>query len=321
MADLTPQQRTVAAQMALYAMCAEALFGSIKGTANAHGTPQLNAPVEYGAVLDGVDWRIHGEIRCTDNLGVLGSLLSQFPFHFDTGEYFYGFLLERLTDGSPIAKGDFLAIVRGTELTAEWILNTEIIHDPFPLKTGVFAYVPLGFHSIYKTMTLVVDGQRLFPAAPAIGNIVGKKKLTVAGHSLGAALGTYLTYDLATYTLVAGGPNLNVDAWLFASPNPGEANLAEAFYAAVNDYVVVNWERDAVPKVPPYPYVPVRGVFQLTLDNVTVAPWNPVDLGCNHDLVSYAKMLDPAFIVGNPSPCFTPPVTPDQVAEAVAGGG
>jgi len=296
--------RNLAAHMAFYAMYAEDMFSSIKMT-NPHGTPQLDAHVDYGPPLSGADWNIAGEIRCTDTLGILGTLFNDLPFHFDTGEYFYGFLLKRRTPGGPVAVGDYVAIIRGTQLTAEWIMNTEITMDPFALKTGVVAYVPRGFHTIYKSMVLVTPAGRA-PAAAGIAQIVGNAKLSVVGHSLGSALGTYLAYDLATYPM-PGGAKLNVYAWLFASPHPGDRNFSEGFYAAMPDYDVINWDRDAVPQVPPLPYVPVPSVFQLTLDNVTIEPWNPVDLACNHNLLSYARMLDPTLVTSDPTGCFTPP--------------
>jgi len=303
--------RKLAAQMAIHAMYAEDIFTSIKQT-NPHGTPQLDAPATYGPALSGVDWNIAGEIRCTDALGILGTLLKDPLFHFDTGEYFYGFLLKRRTPGGPVAPGDYIAIVRGTELTAEWILDTEISMDPFNLKSGTVGYVPRGFHSIYKSMVLVTPTGRA-PAAAAIAGIVGGANIAVLGHSLGSALGTYLTYDLATLAL-PGGARLNVVPWLFASPHPGDRNFVEAFNAALPAYNVVNWARDVVPSVPPLPYVPVPNWFPLTPQNTTTAPWNPADPACNHNILGYARMLDPTAVTTDPTGCFTKP--PEQVAQA-----
>ncbi|MEO6800105.1 MAG: hypothetical protein ABI178_09225 [Rhodanobacter sp.] len=294
-----PIDQKKAAQRALYAMYAEDLFDSLKGLANSHGTPALGAPLSDGMTLSAADWDIAGEIRASDSLGLLSRLAAIGDFAFDRLEYFYGFLLHRKTPNGVVAQGDYLVIVRGTELTVEWALDACATPVNYPLGNGDTADVPIGFHAIYSSMVLVTQGGARSPLASGITQVVGAKNVTVAGHSLGAALGTYLAFDLAS-----GALGQRVDAALVASPSPGDAKLAERFYDVVASYTVVNWERDDVPKVPPYPFVAVRGSTQLTLDDVTVSPTNALDPACNHHAICYARMLDPTLVLGPSYNCF-----------------
>src|ERR1700759_4914380 len=81
-------------------------------------------------------------------------------------------------------------------------------------------------------------------AEKGVADKVGNAAVTVVGHSLGSAIATYLTYDLAK---LAKGP---VSACLFASPRTGNAAWVAAFDAAIKDYALFNYILDIVPKVP-----------------------------------------------------------------------
>ena len=295
---LTPLPNPKAARMALYAADAETLFSSIKDGDNPTGVPKLpgNPVTPPFTILSEANWAIAGQIRCDDELRVLQYLKRIFKLSPDN--YFYGFLLQCTKACHDFAVGDYLAIVRGTMEPIEWVLDALAL--PALFNTSEHSNggtVPDGFYSIYSSMTLVDrSGRSLGPAATAIGHIVNgeNRRLTVVGHSLGAALVAYLTFDLAGEVI----PVENLDAYMIACPNPGDDTFVKAFRNAVPNYNVVNWERDVVPKVPPAPYRsllnggPTQNVLVLTTTTTNIGPIPTDNPGDNHHAVNYARMLD-----------------------------
>ena len=300
--------RTKAAKLALYAMYAEDLFDNLVNTSNSqkHGRPAFDSVLTDGTQLSYTDWQIVGEVRASDPLSFLG-------FHvnlFGAGEYNYGFLLQRLTNdpNCPIAPGEFLAMVRGTELAVEWLDDATAGRDTITLDNGVKAETWTGFYSIYNSMMLVRGTSRML-AAEGIAEAVGDAPVTVVGHSLGAALATYLTYDLARPDI--GKLGAKVSGWFFASPKPGDQTFADRFAAVVSAYSVVNWQRDLVPTMPPPPFVELNNVNDsvliLTPGNTTSQPKDTPT--CNHHAICYAQMLDPLDVRDTHYGCFGGPVT------------
>jgi len=293
-------QNPKAARMALYAADVETLFDTVKTGASPTGVPVL--PLTSAApfaLLAADDWDIGGQIRCDDDLTVLRTLKRRFKLRQDN--YFYGFLLRRKTVDSTgdFAIGDYLAMVRGTMEPEEWLLDAIATPDLFPSQGHPRAGpVPTGFSSIYDSMTLVDGaGRSLGRAAAAIGTIINgdNTKLTVVGHSLGAALVSYLTFDLAAEVHDPAG---HLDAHMIACPNPGDTVFAKGFRDAVPNYGVVNWDRDLVPKLPPLPYGPLlnggsaQNVLVLTETTPNIGPLPVNNPQCNHHAVCYARMLD-----------------------------
>lgn len=289
-----------AARMALYAADAETLFDTVKTGAASTGVPALpSAAAAPFALLAAADWDIAGQIRCDDDLTVLQTLKRRFKLRQDN--YFYGFLLRRKTvdPTDDFAIGDYLAMVRGTMEPEEWLLDAIVTPDLFNSQGHPRAgTVPAGFYSIYDSMTLVDGaGRNLGDAATAIGNIVNgeNNKLTVVGHSLGAALVSYLTFDLAA---AVHDPAGHLDAHMIACPNPGDTAFTKGFRDAVPNYGVVNWERDLVPKLPPLPYGPLlnggpaQNVLLLTETTPNIGTLPVDNPQCNHHAVGYARMLD-----------------------------
>jgi len=300
--------RTKAARLALYAMYAEDLFDNLVTLSQAqkHETPAVDTVLTDGTRLSTNDWKIVGEIRAADPFNFLGVHLNL----FGAGEYNYGFLLQRLTHDAtcPIAQGQFLAMVRGTELRIEWLDDVRIAADTITLDNGVKAEAWTGFYSIYNSMMLVRDGSRML-AAEGIAEAVGGATVTVVGHSLGAALASYLTYDLARPDI--GKLGNNVFGWFFASPKPANQVFADRFATVVSMYSVVNWQHDLVPTLPPHPFVPLNNinnsVLILTPANTVMQPKDTP--ACNHHAICYAQMLDPTVVRDTHYGCFGNPVT------------
>ena len=77
-----------------------------------------------------------------------------------------------------------------------------------------------------------------------IASTVGVGTVTITRHSLGSALATYLTLDVA----VKLGDR--VTAWLFASPRTGDGAWAKPFDSKVTSYELYNYILDLVTHVP-----------------------------------------------------------------------
>jgi len=199
--------------------------------------------------------------------------------------------------------GVHVIAIRGTASLAEWVINTRCALVPHPSNDNV--RVEQGFSSIYSTMQYVPaigapgpDAGNVQPSLiGALEEVIGTNPVLITGHSLGAAIATYLAYDL-TPALSPG----QVRACFFASPNPGDQGFAEAFDKVFRDnggrYVVINNTADKVPRLPPSElgFAPLPAVLPLSADNIdttmTVAP----DALCNHHVVCYAAMLSSAAV-------------------------
>ncbi len=204
---------------------------------------------------------------------------------------YYGFVARSATDATR-----FVAVVRGTNGMVEWVEDAEFVPIPHPTLAG--ATVEQGFWGIYASMRLVDGNGRQLGASAADGivSMVGTGMLTVVGHSLGSALSTYLTYDLADPSRLGA----RCSACLFASPQTGDGAFAAAFDKAVVDYRVFNYVLDVVPRVPiglGYVTLPRVTVLQPATSEASVR----VNLFCNHHVVCYCAMLDYDGTVEDPA--------------------
>jgi triacylglycerol lipase len=110
--------------------------------------------------------------------------------------------------------------------------------------------------------------------------------VTIVGHSLGAALATYLTLDLTR-----AGLRARVSACLFASPRTGNQPFVTLFDQTIADYRLFNYILDIVPRVPPglgYMPLPRRTVIQPAGAEAVIR----VGIGCSHHVICYCAMLD-----------------------------
>ena len=197
---------------------------------------------------------------------------------------FYGFLARNHTDPTRYA-----AAIRGTSGFAEWAIDADFLPQPRPSPPG--ATVEKGFWSIYDSMTLVgLDGAQIgVKAADGIANVVGDATVTVCGHSLGSALATYLSFDVARLM------GARANACLFASPRTGDRAWAAAYAAQVSGYRLTNYLLDVVPYVPfdappafQYSTLPGAHVVRPSTAQADVR----FDIRCNHNLICYCAMID-----------------------------
>jgi len=197
-----------------------------------------------------------------------------------TKRVFYGFLARN--NAAPAA---YVAAIRGTERLVEWVIDAEFCLIPHPRHPG--CRVEQGFWGIYQTMSLAdpATGVTTYQnAAEGVAALVGAGTLVVAGHSLGSALATYFTDDLAERI---GG---RVSACLFASPRTGDAAWAALFDRQVQSYQLFNYILDLVPHVPSVDYATLSRatVIQPATSQAKIC----LDLLCNHHVLCYCAMID-----------------------------
>ena len=182
------------------------------------------------------------------------------------------------------SQGMFAAVVRGTDGAEEWFDD----FDFFPRNPNapLQGMVESGFYEIFDSMNYQpLGGSAASRLANGIAQVVGAAPIVVLGHSLGAALGTFLAAELADRN---NAPN--VAACLFASPKPGNKAFADYFASKISDYVVYNYEHDIVPDTPPVGFSPLSNVTVLSTGNSSAQIGS--DKACCHHLICYIALLD-----------------------------
>jgi hypothetical protein len=173
----------------------------------------------------------------------------------------------------------------GTSGIVEWVIDAEFLLIPHPRHAGT--QVEQGFWNIYQTMSLAdpVTGLTTHQnGAEGVAAVVGTGAVVVAGHSLGSALATYFTDDLAERM----GPNAT--ACLFASPRTGDSAWAALFASTVKDYRLFNYILDIVTHVPTLGYATVPNAT--VIQPATAQAGVRLDVLCNHHVVCYCAMID-----------------------------
>lgn len=222
------------------------------------------------------DWKIVGYITATD------SVFRAFKSMAVGGTVYYGYLVQSIANPD-----SFVAVIRGTDGIVEWIEDAEFASVDHPTAGKVEA----GFFGIYGSMQYRPIGvgniaPMPIPAARGIANAVGQGSVMVIGHSLGSALATYLTFDLAHPMKL----DKRVRGCFFASPRPGNADFAKAFAERVSEYSVFDYTLDVVPRIP-------MGPDYCDLLNATYLEPHAIQarigfsLDCHHHIVCYCSML------------------------------
>ena len=214
-----------------------------------------------------------------------------------TDERRYGYLAADATGAS------YVAVIRGTDGAEEWADDCVFVSKQ---QAGFPGRVEGGFIDIFTSMKYRPLGSaQSVPLAAGIQSVVGATaEVLVLGHSLGSTLAEALAYELADPAAL--GPD-RVGAIMYASPKLGDSTFAAAFDARVSNYIVLNYEHDLVPTVPPFDithldlYRTLPQVFVVT-DEMAAAVINSNDKGCCHHLIDYIAMLSPTvFNASKPS--------------------
>jgi triacylglycerol lipase len=195
--------------------------------------------------------------------------------------------------------GMYAAVIRGTDGTEEWIDNFVFIAEqraefPGRVEGGVSdIYLSIQYRPVGGGSTInLVDG---------IKAAVGAADVLVLGHSLGSTLAECLAYQLAAAPMPAGLGGIGADrvgAIMYASPKLGDHEFVDAFNIQVTNYIVISYEHDVVPRVPPFDityfdlYRPFRYVYTIT-DETALVQVNNLDKASCHHLIDYIAMLSP----------------------------
>jgi hypothetical protein len=184
------------------------------------------------------------------------------------------------------AKQELVAVSRGTDTILEWLHDAAFLMRPCPL-TGSHGYTEDGFTSVYLSLR-VARANGTLSAKDSIKSYLDTRRaasVTVCGHSLGGALATLLTFDVALNTSCR-----TPTAYTYASPRTGDHLFAGAYNASIPaSYRIAN-RQDLVPKVPPFlplPYEHVNTEFELNPPPNAINPTIP----CEHHLTTYLWLM------------------------------
>ncbi len=287
----------------LLAMYAEDMYDQAIGALHPVADPRIAAS----------GWKIVGYLTALDALIPVHTAPSQRLSIDGAPRVFFGFLAQ--SDADPKS---YVAAIRGTIGLVEWVIDAEFVLIPHPRHANV--QVEQGFWNIYQTMSLAdpITGLTTHQnAAEGVAEVVGTGAVVVTGHSLGSALATYFTDDLAERIGAA------VSACLFASPRTGDSAWASLVAANVKNYRLFNYILDIVTHVP--------GIGYATLPNATVIQPATAQAGirldilCNHHVFCYCAMIDYKDTMASPTipqdasctACAGPPPMP-ETAKALA---
>jgi len=174
---------------------------------------------QYDKFTHGANWNLQG------NYDTLGLLSAKPPGLLSRVEPF-GFVARSQ------ASGNVFVTFRGTQSIEDWLSNFS-----FPQVAHPWGHAEKGFKDLYDQCAAAT--RTAVQQAPAGSTVF------VTGHSLGGALATLATADLAE-----SGLTPNVGMYSFASPRVGDRNFAERFNGRVaSRWRIVNTE-DIVTTVP-----------------------------------------------------------------------
>jgi alpha-beta hydrolase superfamily lysophospholipase len=259
-ATLPYTSRLADADFALLALAAEQVFSTDSTSLQPKFDPKFGS------------WQVEGWITGVDAVFKLGRL-AILP-----REVFYGWLLR---------KGSFYVIaIRGTGDPMEWWIDALwMLRRAHPYA----GRVETGFWSVYESLKL--NGTAI---ATALQHFTWEQPLTVVGHSLGAALSTYLTFDLAK----AFGKD-KVQGVFIASPHPGDKTFAKAFGEMAPQHIMYRNVRDIVPRVPlsiPFiaDYSAVPNVQKLSANKAGLEITG--GFAAQHHVLTYFALMEPNLL-------------------------
>jgi len=170
--------------------------------------------------------------------------------------------------------------VRGTDGAVEWAIDAEGLQRKHPIA----GLVEDGFWGVYSSMSYRDPGGSDAPLMGSLQRRISTGRCTVIGHSLGAAIATYLACDLSEF-LLSGRIALRA----VASPHPGDSAFADLVNFRVPDHTSFWYEPDRVPQVPPS----LPDLSYSALRNRVIIPAGGIeDSGfCAHHAFSYAWKL------------------------------
>lgn len=228
-------------------------------------------------------WKVVGFLSAGDDIYKAGSSIRSTVLGVGD-RVCYGYVATR--------KDETVAVIRGTDGAQEWADDLDFLMQK-DSNSAVRGLVDSGFFSIYASMRFhpVKSPSKSVPVVDGLKELASSTLMRVLGHSLGAAIATYLTLDLNLAGRKASG-------CLFASPRTGNQDFVDFFEKKVADYDLFNYERDLVPKVPNFDILHLSTYCDLRQAKTIRATASTANISdnpaCNHHLICYTALLDPA---------------------------
>ncbi|CAM9520983.1 unnamed protein product [Ectocarpus sp. 6 AP-2014] len=249
------------------------------------------------------------EYDFTDDYTIVANLVCSPDSFFSAEDNWFGFI------GLSKDKKEMVIVFRGTETTKEWIENATLFMEQLdgePPESGLALLlnrdtlmVHSGFQQLYreKADQFPSPKDKIYEVIEAFKNDdkVSIEKVTVVGHSLGAAMAQHCAVDLAHSRVLGDVPILGL-GW--AAPKGGNAALAAWVAKQPNLRILrVRVPIDFVTNVPPdWMWSITTGGYkhmgtEITLDNTHLHKAGVVksDDGNspNHNLQQYLHNIDP----------------------------
>lgn len=188
-------------------------------------------------------------------------------------------------------EGEMVAAIRGTDTWREWAQDADFLMVPAP--SGIPGATDDGFSAVYKSLRVADEKSGPTPVA-FIDDFPTAKSVTVCGHSLGGALATLLSCDIAKNTVFscANSPT----SYTFASPRVGDHAFADSYNKAVPKTFRIANRMDAVSMLPTVFPIPYEHVAQ----HVEILTKPPLygSIPCLHHLDSYLWLISRLAGVG-----------------------
>ena len=140
---------------------------------------------------------------------------------------------------------DIYIAIRGTSNVWEWIQDCKFLPKPFPRVPGA-GYTEDGFTDMYMSMSMSPNPHAGDFIADIYALCPAKANITVAGHSLGAALATLLALDLAAHAPEQDSSGIAL--YTLASPRVGDLSFMRLFNHVVANAYRIDNRLDIVPK-------------------------------------------------------------------------
>lgn len=171
-----------------------------------------------------------------------------------------------------------LIAIRGTDEWEEWFTNFLLgyQHNLYDLVSNKDIHVHAGFEN--RTYSLLTNLLDKLTEEQVLGEITTKKRVALAGHSVGGAMAALIAFWSTTKW------HLPTYLYGFGTPRFGDINLYKELQRQCKEAVFFEHQWDIIPKLPPhYPDNPlVKTVSSLR---------NPFDIVGNHRVETYVELL------------------------------
>jgi pimeloyl-ACP methyl ester carboxylesterase len=183
--------------------------------------------------------------------------------------------------------GELVAAMRGTKTIFEWIHDAMFLMVPNPVSKGA-GMTEDGFTAMYKSLRVERD-RSAARAVQSMGAFLqaGKaQRVTVAGHSMGAALATLLALDVALNT-----PCRSLAVYTFGSSKVGDRHFASSFNASIAVSYRIFSRGDVIANLPPILPLPYEHT-NTPIELVPPAETRPKDIAWAHQFTTYMWLME-----------------------------